>query len=180
MFPELITPYNQPIHTAQDIWNSGLTKSADQPCLGHRPLISTNPTKYDNKYHWLTFKQVDERRRALGSTLHQWFASGKLVRTESGYECVGIWSVNRPGTLLSTFAFPVGYRAWHSSTQKVVPCPPNIIHAGFFPDNVTDSDAYVLLPTLCSELGVGDLQNGTSSTLLPMAMAKCPSLSTTP
>jgi hypothetical protein len=100
VFPELITPYNQPIHTVQDVWNSGLTLSGDQPCLGHRPLISTNPPKYDNKYHWITYKQADERRKALGSTLHQWFASGKLLRAEGGYECVGIWSANRPGTLL--------------------------------------------------------------------------------
>lgn len=100
MFTELITPYNQPVHTLQDVWNSGLALSGDLPCLGYRPLISTNPPKYDSKYHWLTYKEVDERRSALGSTLHQWFASGKLVCADGGYQCVGIWSVNRPGALL--------------------------------------------------------------------------------
>ena len=96
-WPELVTAENQPLHTAVDLWLSGLTKNPDSPCLGFRALVSTNPVKFSETYTWQTYREIDQRRRNLGSTIHEWFSSGRLIKAEGGYECVGIWSPNRPG-----------------------------------------------------------------------------------
>ena len=96
-WPELITPENQPVQTLQDVFNSGMLHGAERPCLGRRQVISTNPLKFSPSYSWITFAEVDQRRRYIGSALTQWFIDGKLLKADQGYECVGIWSINRPG-----------------------------------------------------------------------------------
>ncbi|KAF8321178.1 long-chain-fatty-acid-CoA ligase [Clavulina sp. PMI_390] len=96
-WPELLTPYNQPLHTCQDVWNSGVAIGGNGPALGYRPRISTNPLKFDNKYVWYSYNEVDERRKAVGAAVSAMFEEGKLTPTEEGgYRTVGIWSINRP------------------------------------------------------------------------------------
>ncbi|GJJ09089.1 hypothetical protein Clacol_003311 [Clathrus columnatus] len=46
--------------------------SGSKPCLGHRPLLSLNPLKYASEYVWMTYEDVDRRRRELGSAF-KWF-----------------------------------------------------------------------------------------------------------
>lgn len=82
--------------TMDKIFLAGLSRGKDREFLGHRPLISTSPVKYANKYVWETYGQVDERRRQVGSGLSHLFANGTLGGGE--YRTVGIWSQNRPGT----------------------------------------------------------------------------------
>ncbi|KAF8332328.1 long-chain-fatty-acid-CoA ligase [Cantharellus anzutake] len=96
VWPELITPENQPIQNLQDVFNSGMLHGANNRCLGWRKLISKNPVKFAPTYSWLTFNEVDQRRRYIGSAITQWFQDGKLVKGDQGYEAVGIWSINRP------------------------------------------------------------------------------------
>jgi long-chain acyl-CoA synthetase len=80
------------------IFNLGLTRSRDKQFLGHRPIISTNPLKFADHYVWETYAEVDVRRKAVGSALRNYFNSGYLKGGK--YETVGIWSINRPGTLV--------------------------------------------------------------------------------
>ena len=84
--------------TVQDIFETGLTESRDKPFLGRRPVLSTNPLKFADHYVWETYREVDIRRRAVGSALHGMFASGMLQGED--YNTVGIWSPNRPGMSL--------------------------------------------------------------------------------
>ena len=98
IWPELLTVDTLPIKTVHDIWESDRSRDPNAPCLGRRPVISTSPLTFAPQYEWQTYAQVDERRRALGATIHEWFSTGRLVKADTGHECVGIWSINRPGT----------------------------------------------------------------------------------
>ncbi|KAF5391921.1 hypothetical protein D9757_001788 [Collybiopsis confluens] len=80
--------------TITQIFDCGMRVGKDQPFLGHRPLISTNPLKFAPYYEWQTWGQVDYRRRCVGSALSSLFKIGKLGGGE--LKTVGIWSINRP------------------------------------------------------------------------------------
>jgi hypothetical protein len=80
--------------TLPDVFDNGYNINPDCRLLGHRPLVSTNPLKY-GPYVWQTYKQVDVRRRRIGSALHRLFSRGELQGED--LETVGIWSQNRPG-----------------------------------------------------------------------------------
>ncbi|KAJ6606501.1 long-chain-fatty-acid-CoA ligase [Mycena vulgaris] len=90
----LIEPTKHSIQTLPDIFTSGLSKGKDRPFLGHRPVVSKQPLKYASKFEWLTYGQVDVRRRQLGSALVHLFKTGVLGGGD--LETVGIWSINRP------------------------------------------------------------------------------------
>jgi hypothetical protein len=80
--------------TLPDIFDNGYKTNPDSRLLGHRPLVSTKPLKF-GPYVWQTYKQVDGRRRCIGSALHRLFSRGELQGED--FETVGIWSLNRPG-----------------------------------------------------------------------------------
>lgn len=80
--------------TLDQIFNDGLRIGKDRDFLGYRPIISTNPLKFAPAYTWLTYGEVDLRRRYLGSAIHTLFQRGELGGGE--YDTVGIWSPNRP------------------------------------------------------------------------------------
>lgn len=80
--------------TIDAVFLTGLKVGRHRPLLGHRPLISQNPVKYANHYVWLTFGQVDDRRRYIGSALDHLFKAGEIGGGE--YRTVGLWSQNRP------------------------------------------------------------------------------------
>ncbi|EIM90194.1 acetyl-CoA synthetase-like protein [Stereum hirsutum FP-91666 SS1] len=80
--------------TLTEIFEVGLARSRDLTCLGHRPVISTNPLKYADHFVWNTYADSDIRRRQIGSALHHLFKNGVLGGGE--YDTVGIWSQNRP------------------------------------------------------------------------------------
>ncbi|KAI5122041.1 hypothetical protein M0805_006026 [Coniferiporia weirii] len=82
------------VRTLLDVFDLGLSLSANDPFLGHRPVISTNPLKFAGHFVWETYSQIDVRRRNLGSALHKLFAEGVLGGGE--LDTVGIWSQNRP------------------------------------------------------------------------------------
>jgi long-chain acyl-CoA synthetase len=82
------------LSTLPDIFDNGYNTNPDARLLGHRPIVSTNPLKF-GPYVWQTYKQVDARRRCVGSALHSLFSRGVLMGDD--LETVGIWSQNRPG-----------------------------------------------------------------------------------
>ena len=63
--------------------------------LGQRPVISRNPLKLADHFVWLSWDEVDVRRRHLGSALYKLFADGVVSSPLKG---VGIYSANCPGT----------------------------------------------------------------------------------
>ncbi|KAJ6618362.1 hypothetical protein B0H10DRAFT_1947722 [Mycena sp. CBHHK59/15] len=90
----LLDPSKFGIQTLPDIFTSGLSLGKDRPCLGHRPLVSTQPLKFANYYEWQTYGQVDARRRKVGSALVHLFKIGMVGGGE--LDTVGLWSANRP------------------------------------------------------------------------------------
>ncbi|KZT11408.1 acetyl-CoA synthetase-like protein [Laetiporus sulphureus 93-53] len=80
--------------TLTEIFDEGLRRAGDGPFLGHRPLVSKKPLKYADHYEWLSWPQVDVRRRALGSAVYKLFQSGALGGGQ--IDTVGIWSKNMP------------------------------------------------------------------------------------
>lgn len=100
----LLEPTKYSIQTLPDIFLSGLQKARDKPFLGHRPVLSKQPLKLANHFEWQTYAQVDVRRRNIGSALVHLFRTGVLGGAE--LETVGIWSINRPGTLFGYSSTP--------------------------------------------------------------------------
>ncbi|KIJ60664.1 hypothetical protein HYDPIDRAFT_32087 [Hydnomerulius pinastri MD-312] len=87
--------------TLPQIFDNGYNMNPDARLLGHRPVISTEPLKF-GPYVWQTYRQVDVRRRRIGSALHSLFQKGELKAEDM--ETVGIWSQNRPEWQLVEFA----------------------------------------------------------------------------
>ncbi|KAK2467033.1 hypothetical protein APHAL10511_001291 [Amanita phalloides] len=80
--------------TLDEVFEDGLKIGRHRPFLGHRPLVSKHPLRFDKKYVWQTYGEVDDRRRYIGSALHPMFADGVIGGGD--YDTVGIWSQNRP------------------------------------------------------------------------------------
>ena len=85
--------------TLPEVFNNGLALDPDARLLGHRQLLSKAPLKF-GPYIWQTYREVDVRRRRIGSALHRMFSTGELKTTD--LETVGIWSQNRPGERVSS------------------------------------------------------------------------------
>lgn len=82
--------------TLLDVFESGLKYSKDLPFLGQRQVTSKEPLTFANEYTWVTYSDIDVRRRNLGSAIHSLFRQG-ILEGENGLETVGIWAPNRPG-----------------------------------------------------------------------------------
>ncbi|KAF8905973.1 hypothetical protein CPB84DRAFT_1813952 [Gymnopilus junonius] len=80
--------------TLDQIFSDGLKAGKDRQFLGRRSIISTNPLKFSPTYTWLTYGEVDVRRRYVGSALHTLFQNGTLGGGE--FQTVGIWAPNCP------------------------------------------------------------------------------------
>ncbi|POW14163.1 hypothetical protein PSTT_03226 [Puccinia striiformis] len=65
-FTTVVTPEKQFPRTYYEVFNFGLGKSYDKPCLGHRP---TNPVtgELEPFYVWQSYKDVDRRRTDFGA-----------------------------------------------------------------------------------------------------------------
>ncbi|CAK5264705.1 unnamed protein product [Mycena citricolor] len=92
----LLDPAEHRLKTVADIFISGMSLGKDRPLLGHRPVLSKKPLTFANRYEWLTYGQVDVRRRNLGSGLLQLFSDPASGVGGGELETVGIWSINRP------------------------------------------------------------------------------------
>jgi hypothetical protein len=102
VFPEITSPQpGQSALTVHELFLSGMAMGADRPCLGWRPRISTNPVKFANKFEWLSYAQVNERRLNLGSAIEALFRSARAGGGE--LPTVGIWCQNRPGACSPLF-----------------------------------------------------------------------------
>lgn len=97
----------QPGNTACDAtstheaFETGYHKSPKGLCLGHRPLVSSSPVKFGDKYVWQTYEEVRQRKINLGSGVDSLFRAG----TAGGGELptVGVWCINRPGMSFPSF-----------------------------------------------------------------------------
>lgn len=115
IFPELISPQlGHNALTLHEIFLSGMASGAHRPCLGWRPQISTKPLKFANKYEWLSYAQVNERRLNLGSAIEALFRSDCAGGGE--LPTVGVWCQNRPGARV----YSAPYSSRHAQHRKRV------------------------------------------------------------
>lgn len=96
IYHNMIHPLLKTTETTYDLFVTGLQKSGDKPCLGHRPWDPATGD-YKREYVWLSYKEVEERRTAIGS------AVAKLAKDGVLGDGVGVsdfstafWSQNRP------------------------------------------------------------------------------------
>ncbi|KAH9464397.1 hypothetical protein Pst134EB_003924 [Puccinia striiformis f. sp. tritici] len=94
-FTTVVTPEKQFPRTYYEVFNFGLGKSYDKPCLGHRP---TNPVtgELEPFYVWQSYKDVDRRRTEFGSGIMHLQAEGTLATPDRTGWTVSIWTHNRP------------------------------------------------------------------------------------
>jgi len=117
VWPVLTYDSEQGRHSLYEVFQSGLDHSPDGPCLGHRPLISSNPVTFAPTYVWETYRQVDERRRNLGSGLQFLWQEGRAGGGE--LPTVGIWSQNRPGSsLFLCFTLNASFRTFRVADYR--------------------------------------------------------------
>ncbi|KAI8998742.1 acetyl-CoA synthetase-like protein [Trametes punicea] len=84
------------------VFDEGYRRAKNNPCLGHRPIVSTQPLKYADYYVWQSWPEIDARRRAIGSGLHKLFQTGEIGGGD--LPTVGIWSKNCPNWQLVDLA----------------------------------------------------------------------------
>ncbi|KNE68493.1 hypothetical protein AMAG_12669 [Allomyces macrogynus ATCC 38327] len=81
--------------TAYDIFWHSARSHPTRPCLGHRTLIRTTPTRAWSPYQWQTYEAVAERITNFGSglvRLHE-----QLISAETAKQWhLGIYAINRP------------------------------------------------------------------------------------
>ncbi|KAF8201614.1 hypothetical protein BJ912DRAFT_508956 [Pholiota molesta] len=80
--------------TLDQVFADGMKAGKNRNFLGHRPVVSQNPLKFAPTYTWITYGEVDTRRRYIGSAIHTLFQKGEIGGGE--FQTVGIWSPNRP------------------------------------------------------------------------------------
>lgn len=78
-----------------DIFQTALSRYSTQSCLGYRQLISKNPLKFAPTYTWVTYSEVDQKRRKIGSALEYLWEQRRIGGSD--LRTVGIWSQNRIG-----------------------------------------------------------------------------------
>ncbi|CZT48853.1 related to long-chain-fatty-acid--CoA ligase FAA2 [Rhynchosporium secalis] len=78
--------------TAHDIFEATLKKRANARCLGERPYDPVTKT-HANKYEWVTYAQVAERRKNFGAGLVELHKKAGVTEEKYG---VGLWCQNRP------------------------------------------------------------------------------------
>ena len=88
---ELMTTLDPEIHSLHDLFESAARNWPNKPCLGARtwnPATKSHLEKYD----WLTYAQVRERKNNLGAGLVELHRAINFPKETYG---VGIWSQNR-------------------------------------------------------------------------------------
>jgi len=80
--------------TLDQLFTDSLQVGLNSPFLGRRNIIATNPLKFAPTYTWLTYGDVDLKRRYIGSALHSLFQQGAIGGGE--LPTVGIWAPNCP------------------------------------------------------------------------------------
>ncbi len=93
-FPFITLDSPEALKTLHDVFDSGMSRGANGDCLGHRPVISTNPLKFGEQFVWQSWGTIDARKRALGSGLLKLFEDGVIGGGD--HRTVGVWSKNCP------------------------------------------------------------------------------------
>lgn len=78
-FPELVTCLHRDLDTHAKLFNHAARLFAHRPCLGHRPY-DYRSNKSKNCYHSLTYAEVNQRKRNLGSGLLRALQASRLDR----------------------------------------------------------------------------------------------------
>jgi len=88
----LLETFNPKLQTVHDLFEHSVSKRANKPCLGWRPWNPATRT-WEEKYVWITYAQVAERRKNLGAGIVELHESNGIKTGKYG---VGLWAQNRP------------------------------------------------------------------------------------
>ncbi|KAI5308791.1 hypothetical protein KEM55_004861, partial [Ascosphaera atra] len=87
----LVETFDPKVRTAHDMFEAGVAKSANRPCLGWRPYDPVKKTVGD--YVWMDYKTVQERRANFGAGIVE---IHRKLGEKYHQRAVGLWSQNRP------------------------------------------------------------------------------------
>ncbi|GAO17670.1 hypothetical protein UVI_02058570 [Ustilaginoidea virens] len=97
---ELITTFDPAIRSLHDLFEASARRRASKRCMGARMWNPTTQT-WGDKYEWMTYGQVAERRKNFGAGLVEIHKSIGYPKDKHG---VGVWSQNRPEWQITDFA----------------------------------------------------------------------------
>jgi long-chain acyl-CoA synthetase len=88
----LLSTLDPSVQTTHDVFEESARKRANAKCLGWRPW---NPAtkEWENKYVWMPYLEVSERRKNLGRGLRE---IHQLIGIGGDKYGIGLWSQNRP------------------------------------------------------------------------------------
>ncbi|KAH8907204.1 long-chain fatty acid CoA ligase-like protein [Coniochaeta sp. PMI_546] len=96
----LLETFDAKEQTVHDIFENSVAKRANKPCLGWRPWNPATRT-WEEKYVWITYAEVAERRKNLGAGIVELHESNGIRTGKYG---VGLWSQNRAEWQISELA----------------------------------------------------------------------------
>lgn len=88
----LMTCLDPDILTLHDLFADAAANFGKHKCLGERKWLPASQ-KFDDKFTWLTYAQVAERRKHFGAGLVEMKNKLGMPESEKG---VALWSQNRP------------------------------------------------------------------------------------
>ncbi len=99
----LLETLESDVHTLHDAFEVSLKNVPKKNFLGWRPWNATTKT-YEDKYVWMTYAEVAERRKNLGAGLVELHKQAGITADKYA---VGIWCQNRPEwQIAGTFHWP--------------------------------------------------------------------------
>jgi long-chain acyl-CoA synthetase len=88
----LLQTFHPDQRTVHDLFEYSVSHRGNKRCLGWRPWDPATRT-WENKYVWLTYDQVAERRKNLGAGIVELHHRIGVTADKYG---VGLWAQNRP------------------------------------------------------------------------------------
>lgn len=88
----LIETLDPEVQTLHDGFEDAVRKHPQNRCLGSRAWLPATRT-WDDKFEWLTYAQVAERRKNFGAGIVE--VHNAINQTKDKF-AVGLWSQNRP------------------------------------------------------------------------------------
>ena len=88
---QLLQTLDPRVHTAHNIFEVSAKERPNAKCLGNRKWDAG--TSGWGKYEWMTYREVEERRRKFGLGIRELHRKAGIRREKYG---VGLWCSNRP------------------------------------------------------------------------------------
>ena len=99
----LLPSFDPAVQSVHDLFEISVARRPNKKCFGVRNWLPATKT-WDDKFDWITFAEVRDRRKNLGAGLVEIHKRLNYNKDKYG---VGIWAQNRPEwQIVGMFGFP--------------------------------------------------------------------------